>query len=635
MHCSAFSILLLTMPASAQQIDNRPVFYIILQALERAFIAHSESIERAFADHSTAAKSRFHTARGDIEARRKNLLREQRTALQSLLDDEHSLNMLIAAQNQSNTEDDAWQRLGHVQDDIEELLGEIQAHHSTYTARLDALRVARIELRDLSEGVAKNAEIREFTSARADYLKWLTESQQRLTTSQLEIAQAQRDYQRDQADHARDVAQLRTQVAQYNDAAALLNSGQGGASERTALQVLGERIQQDRSALDATRLRVIAIGKSLSGQQQVLKEYHASLQAEQKLREQTLRNEQQRLATPDATSLHAQQSRQVEALTAALHDDYGPAHVEIHQALADWLDGDPSRASYPGPRKPRCEVISTKMHQVTKLREQRDSYLANLLSKQSTSSALTATQHTIANDKRALDGRRQRHSEEFTARLMALKEEAATLRQSHLQRLKTLQHIYTLRLDLSQAEFSLLQDLFSDVLNSGAQATTSVRRDSIRAELAQIAESLGDAFPSQYLRTDFLFEELTESFPQPPPDDLTALPEDKPWLSFRGQDSISERELSGAGRQQLAWRWAAVMYENGVLADPAAKLSQLYPMALPTKRRAFFHALLSAGIETSAQVSEHLLNDGRRAIRTTILNRRYWLNSTGSLETGY
>ena len=537
--------LALATPAHAQQIDNRAVFYLVLEAWESAFVAHTERIEQAYGVHTTNAAARFACAMAELDTRRGDLLRGRSVATQALLNAEQALNTRIAEHNQQTADTAQSAQLAAIQGDINAALAAIRAHYDTYAARLNALHAARVQLRTLAKLADRSTVIAAFSKKRDDYLKWLADSQGQLTLLGESVKQARRDYDQNQVDHAQQVAALRTSITAYNDRATQLNTGGGTDADRAALRQHGEQIEQGRIALDATRKQVIAAGQSLTSQQRQLKKRDSVLQAEKSLREQALLTGRQLLLAPDQEAAHARQRDQVQALANALRDDYGSEHVESHQALAGWLAGDTNRANDPGLQQSHYQDVITKVQDVTGLRSKRGDYLTTISPGQHSSAALTAAQQALTDDIQAFDERRQQHIEEFAARLTALNEEIAAQHDAQVEFPPRLKHGYELRLQLSENEFALLQQMLSAPLRSSLQPAVTDRRAAIRAELDLTAAKLEGEFPARYLRTDLLFDELAKSEPGPAPADGPN------WFAFRRQISASERELTGTDRRKL------------------------------------------------------------------------------------
>jgi len=322
---------------SAQEVDYRPVYYVMLKSLEDGFQAYNITLAADLNRRASRLKARYKTERLGIVEEFESL-QAQRARHETVFSSEReALNERIAAVNgqialragRSNEErrgasDDSPRyandpRVKILEERIATRLAEIDAVRSDYLTQLSATQEARaalarqieeyrmagdpltLEIRSLDEdwqgfADAERRKLKRIADAYAAdynaYEEWLRTGHAILEDQRAAIAGALERSREQRALHARTDTELRELIDDYNALVEAHNKAGAGDPQRDAramkFAVMEERIAELQTTLTQARETVLDINAELTQRNQKLTERYEYFALEKRNRDTTL-----------------------------------------------------------------------------------------------------------------------------------------------------------------------------------------------------------------------------------------------------------------------------------------------------------------------------------------------------------
>jgi len=368
-------------PALAQEVDNRPIFYVMLKSLEEHFQTYNEELEADLAERLAALRDRFEERKREL-ATEAAALEEESEERQSAFNrrrDElnariRKINERIALRHGEASEQRRFEeryatarsdnpRVAALESEIAEELAEIEKTRRRYMELTNAVSRAREELksrieeniaaghplaqeiRTLNEDLERYAdEQRSRLKAKADayatdyaeFDAWLDRERDALAEQRRELEHAAKTDQQRRALHERRRERLASIIEEYNTLVEIHQQDAEGDAEarrrRAAkLRTLEARIEEEESALERAREAVIETTQKLERLGRRFEARYEAFLEEKRAREKEL---QRAKAELDAARVAAetridQRRRQVETQVKALEEEIG---VELQSA---------------------------------------------------------------------------------------------------------------------------------------------------------------------------------------------------------------------------------------------------------------------------------------------------------------
>lgn len=391
----ALGLAMLVAPCAgtAQEIDNRPIYYMMLKSIENEFQHHSAALAADLEQRTLRIRESYESRDREIvdelamlEAQRKDresVFVSERDALNARID---ALNERIALRDgRLNEEKRLQQRYkSHNKKDpqveslmrrIAERLAEIESIRATYRSRLEATRSARaalsaqfeqymsagdplaLEIRSLEEDWRLFAEVERQKVAKmtdayareyAAYTEWLNHERNALEqvgetlTSMVNADREKRTL------HAGIEAELRERIDAYNALLEIHNKAAPGDPEgnerRAKLTALDARIVELQTALADTRESIIEATGAFETQNQEYEASYEQFSAEKREREAMLAAklaEIDRSRVVIETDIDARRHEidtQIRALEAQISDDFRDARRKLETLNARLID---------------------------------------------------------------------------------------------------------------------------------------------------------------------------------------------------------------------------------------------------------------------------------------------------------
>ena len=298
--------MLYAAPASAREIDNRPIFYAMLKALESGFEAYLQSLPGIHAARAQVIDAAARTSLKAIADQQDRLRGERDSSLGALMARQEALNQRVEALNSKMRRlrvrlQDAGKAtakanaLAQRETAHAAALVQVQTSQASYRSFGDAARRAQARLRDTlreiqagqrndmrkqktqqaafaqqveSAQVELDTEAQTFATERQSYTDWLARQNARidgLAKSQSQLKAAYEDARRN---HGQVFATLTANIAAYNENAQALNNGSVAASQRdAAMQMLAKLetgIDTGKAELAAARELVERLASELA-----------------------------------------------------------------------------------------------------------------------------------------------------------------------------------------------------------------------------------------------------------------------------------------------------------------------------------------------------------------------------------
>ncbi len=391
----ALGLAMLVAPCAgtAQEIDNRPIYYMMLKSIESEFQHHSAALAADLEQRTLRIRENYESRNREIvdelamlEAQRKDresVFVSERDALNARID---ALNERIALRDgRLNEEKRLQQRYkSHNEKDpqveslmrrIAERLAEIESIRATYRSRLEATRSARaalsaqfeqymsagdplaLEIRSLEEDWRLFAEVERQKLAKmtdayareyAAYTEWLNHERNTLEQAGETLASMVNADREKRTLHAGIEAELRERIDAYNALLEIHNKAAPGDPEgderRAKLTALDARIVELQTALADTRKSIIEATGAFETQNQEYEASYEQFSAEKREREAMLAAklaEIDRSRVVIETDIDAQRheiDKQIRALEAQISDDFGDARRKLETLNARLID---------------------------------------------------------------------------------------------------------------------------------------------------------------------------------------------------------------------------------------------------------------------------------------------------------
>lgn len=344
-----FAVLVIALPSSAQEIDNRPVYYLMLKSLEDGFKTYNEALARDLESNVSRLRAEYESRRRQIAAelealeerrrRRETTFKNERDALNARIDainDQIALRdgriseeRRIEARHSNRYADDP--QVKRLKDRVAEQLAEIEAVRATYESRLAATRKARatlsrqfeeymsagdplaLEIRALEQDWQRFAEeerrkLKQLADAYAvdyaAYNEWLEGERAALETSGAAVASLVEKDRELRTRHSEIERELRGLIDEYNTLVEVHNAAGAddpGRDERAVrFAALDGRITELQAGLADIRDEVVTVNKAFEARNRDYTTRYQQFSAERREREAALAAD---LAEIDATSL--------------------------------------------------------------------------------------------------------------------------------------------------------------------------------------------------------------------------------------------------------------------------------------------------------------------------------------------
>ena len=332
-----FAALWVSFTASTQEIDNRPIYYVMLKSLEDGFQTYNISLAADLKGRASGLKAQYETDRRtvieDFEA-----LQAQRSRRQTQFNSEReSLNERIAALNEQIALRDGRineerriqarhspryandPRIKSLKEGIAAQLAEIDAVKSYYLTQSTATGKARavltrqieeymaagdplaLEIRSLDEDWQRFAEterrkLKQVADAYAvDYAaydKWLEQERTTLSNMRAAVASALETGREQRALHAETNSALRSLIDEYNALVAVHNAAEASDPRRDQRAIefaeLEKRITKLQATLTQARESVLEVTEVITQENHKLTEHYEQFAAQKRERDTTL-----------------------------------------------------------------------------------------------------------------------------------------------------------------------------------------------------------------------------------------------------------------------------------------------------------------------------------------------------------
>jgi len=318
-----FAVLAAAVTPSAQEIDNRPIYYLMLKSLEDGFQAHNIALAAELKARGARLRGQFESRRLEVakefealkaqRARRESAFETKREALNERISQERRIEKHHAARYANDP------RIKVLNEQIAAQLADIDAIRTSYRTQSTATQKARtaltgqieeymttgaplaLEIRSLDQDWQRFAEVERrkleqladaYAVDYAAYDTWLEQQRVALEQAQAGVASALATDREQRALHAETETALRALIAEYNALVAVhdeAGANDSGRDERALkFAALERRIAELRAQLASAREAVLKVNEKLAKSNKELGERYQRFAADKRRRETTL-----------------------------------------------------------------------------------------------------------------------------------------------------------------------------------------------------------------------------------------------------------------------------------------------------------------------------------------------------------
>ena len=672
--------------AAAPDVDLRPVYYAMLEAVESSFTVHSEHVEDAYRASREALEQRVSRDLRRLEAEGEEIERARREGEAAFEAEREALNARIDAINEAVRRLESERRgdaaaVALYREAHDRVLGALRAAQARYrelSARIEARREALADAaRSYREGTSEDArgiaglggayrrfaaQIREAHRKREAELRrdlhafesWQRERIEALRRTEGELAPLVERYSALESEHEHARQELNRRVEAYNEG---LRAAGDDAPRSDELAVLRAEIDEYRQQLDTHRERAIVLVREIEERRAVLKADDDAFEEERRDRGQALHRRSRAIVSGrrDIAALiearRADVQARIEAIEDRIHtrlaalgvdvdreerrrdEEFGPDPEALLAATAEWartLDPTHLYESDGVPRFDPSPPSSAALYDaVDAARGREDGVRGALLERLA---EVQRERAEVADERERLVERHRAFASELAERGSRRKARRDAADEESRRLETALAEYFEGQIALAGLDLRALQGALLDVLGTPAAARAgSGERERLRASIAEQGATLGKVLgslpaPALSPLEDYVAAGRARD-PEAPDLEWPPLgPE-----AFPRERAPEEHALEGEEAHRLLAAWYRRLDALGALAPLVRRLSADFPSHSASDLGNALYGLFESGMRAAGDIARYRGQDGKTAYQIRILERSYWLQPDGRL----